>query len=419
MKKFLYLVIAALMLSCGEESLNKPPTDFTLTISEITKTSATATWTEATDPEGETLSYFLYFYSVEDLDHPLKEGERVTVATYQFQDLEPDKEYKVTIAASDQSGNTVTAVQTFRTEAEPAPTAFTVTVSDETDTSVSLDWTESVDPEGGEITYSVVLDDVVLAEDLKALGYTINGLTPGASYSGKVIALNLAEKTTESLFNFVASTLNSSILMHYAFCGDAADVFGGNDGTIQGVVTPIADRNGVENCAYGFPGTETDYIAVPYSEDFNFSPNGNFSISLWYQGGSENGADLEFFVTKENPLNSPIASDYHVGLYDCNKVTFGSIHSPISFGDPGNTCGSAPNSLWHHIVAVYDQNGGSAHWAIYIDGLIADTIDTSERIVQSENGLKIGQFFQGNLDDIVFFSKALSAAEVQAVQAWD
>jgi hypothetical protein len=107
-----------------------------------------------------------------------------------------------------------------------------------------------------------------------------------------------------------------------------------------------------------------------------------------------------------------------VGLYDCNKVTFGSIHSPIAFADPGNTCGAAPNSLWHHIVAVYEQNSGSTRWAIYIDGLLADTIDTSERIVQSANGLKIGQFFQGNLDDIVFFSKALSAAEVQSVQDW-
>src|SRR5690606_10639759 len=156
-----------------------------------------------------------------------------------------------------------------------------------------------------------------------------------------------------------------------------------------------------QNCAYEFPGTSSDYIEIPYSEDFNIPIEGSFSISLWYKGASSAGGDLEFFLVKENPSATPVGTDYHLGLYDCNNPSFGSRYSPIAFAST-NECGASIDPSWHHVVAIYNNR----EWHLYVDNILEDVnVDSAEGIFQSTNGIKLGKKFQGRLDDVRFYSK--------------
>ena len=202
--------------------------------------------------------------------------------------------------------------------------------------------------------------------------------------------------------------LDNGLKAYYSFEGNVIDSSGeGNNGTIVGSLNLIADRNGNPNCAYEFPGTSTDYININYSEDFNISPTENFSLSLWFQGGTANLGDLEFIFKKENPNISPVDSDYHLGLYDLNNPSFGSQYSPIVMSFTNNP---NPDPNWHHIVCIYDNS----NWYIYEDNILTDSDETQQyEIFQSTNGITIGKFFEGKLDDIRFYDRVLSANEIE------
>lgn len=201
--------------------------------------------------------------------------------------------------------------------------------------------------------------------------------------------------------------LTNGLKAHYSFAGSAADMSGqNNNGIIQGSLLLTSDRFGSSNCAYEFPGTSTDFINVNYSNDFNIPSTGAFSISLWFQGGTPNIGDFEILFQKENPMVNPHHSDYHLGLYDGNNPSFGSLYSPIVMA---STSHPNPDPNWHHVVAIYDNK----KWFIYQDNvLIESNITQTYGIYQSTNNITIGKYFMGKLDDIRFYDRVLTVSEI-------
>lgn len=204
--------------------------------------------------------------------------------------------------------------------------------------------------------------------------------------------------------------LSNGLKAHYSFGGNANDISGqNNNGQLIGVPILTTDRFGTINCAYQFPGDTLNYIKVNYSSDFNIAPTGAFSISLWYQGGTNDVGDLEDLFFKNDPAITPIPSDYHLGLYDMNKPSFGSQYSPIVM--PSNSP-SIPDPNWHHVVAMYDNK----KWYLYEDDVLsgADLSQTST-IFQSTGNISIGKSFLGKIDDIRFYNRVLSTNEIHQI----
>lgn len=201
--------------------------------------------------------------------------------------------------------------------------------------------------------------------------------------------------------------LSNGLKAYYTFGGNVDDISGqNNNGNIVGSIQQIADRFGTTNCAYEFPGNSTNYININYSTDFNIPTNGVFSISLWFQGGTPSMGDFEILFEKENPLVNPHHSDYHLGLYDGNNPSFGSLYSPIvmSFTSHPN-----PDPNWHHVVSIYDNK----KWYIYEDNILtASDVTQTYGIFQSTNNITIGKYFMGKLDDIRFYNRILSVTEI-------
>lgn len=200
--------------------------------------------------------------------------------------------------------------------------------------------------------------------------------------------------------------LNVGLKAHWTFgAGSTIDVSGnGHDGTVLGNVTTTIDREGGFGCAMLFPG-DTSAISVPFSGDFDISPIGAFTISLWYQGGSVAPGDLEWLFAKRTASNGNYSNDYAVCLYDLNRV-LGSLGdnglwSPV---EP-----AVPDTQWHHVAYLYN-NGVQQIWQ---DNILQSWDSTQQVLVgQSGQNIIIGEKFQGAIDDIRFYDRDLSTAEI-------
>ncbi len=201
--------------------------------------------------------------------------------------------------------------------------------------------------------------------------------------------------------------INNGLKAHYSFGGDANDISGQNNhGILIGNPTLTTDRFGYSDCAFHFPGDNSNFITIPYSSDFNIEPSEAFSLSLWFQGGTDSLGDFEMLFQKNNPAVRPYPSDYHLGLYDLNKPSFGSLYAPIVMPPDAPPI---PDPHWHHVVGIYDNK----KWYIYTNNLLQDSSLTQNySIFQSTGDITIGKNFEGKIDDIRFFNRVLSVNEI-------
>ena len=83
--------------------------------------------------------------------------------------------------------------------------------------------------------------------------------------------------------------------------------------------------------------------------------------------------------------------------------------------------GFLADGQWHHVVAVRD----GMLTAVYVDGVkITERTTTNLKVVSNSQGFKIGvqegptsnsSFFDGEIDDVIIYKKALSVAEILAL----
>jgi hypothetical protein len=181
----------------------------------------------------------------------------------------------------------------------------------------------------------------------------------------------------------------------------------GHDGVFNGPVTCVSDRFGSPLSAYRFPGIDGVYARVEFSPDFLIQPDSALSISAWYKNipdGKPHG--IRGIVEKHNPINQSWVYDYHFGLYDLDKAVFGARYNMVW------TLEDDQDSLWYHVVGVY----ADSTWSIYQNGHLEEMTTIKEYgTLQSTNRIYIGNNFNGVLDDIYIFRKALSQSEIDSL----
>ena len=93
-------------------------------------------------------------------------------------------------------------------------------------------------------------------------------------------------------------------------------------------------------------------------------------------------------------------------------------NTPIMFVYPHSLAGTSalPLNGWSHLAATYD----GAALRLFVNGSQAATVSGGGPIVQSANVLSIGgnsvwgEFFQGTIDEVRIYNRALTASEIQA-----
>lgn len=208
----------------------------------------------------------------------------------------------------------------------------------------------------------------------------------------------------------------NGLVGYWPFNGNANDVSGnGNNGVVNGA-TLSTDRLGVINNAYNFDGNN-DFIIIPNNSVFD---SNNISFSLWI---SSSNLQRQVAIVRTNFSN---ASNEHFAL-TFNFILQSEVSLCAKYNVPNCNAGQGwqyntvnqniMNNNFHHVVGTIEGNT----MKLYIDNLLTQTLTTSFPQTSSCWGgdIQIGRnwsnftnYFNGKIDDIGIWNRALTQAEI-------
>lgn len=236
-------------------------------------------------------------------------------------------------------------------------------------------------------------------------------------------SIKIAEMTLKN-----NSGTNSGLIAHYPFDGNANDQSGYNHhGTIRGDVNLITDRFGKPDKAYNFDGVN-GCILVNDSDVLDIE--NNFTMMAWIRSYrqhnvfgtimakhfSSNARSFTLFDTVQQSPNAPYNNQtgLTVSFFESNN----SVHFAITNSDYDNN--------WHFVASVYDYVSGNL--SIYVDGVQSISNNAGQVslmktsipfsigcYLNSSDGLLQRNFFNGIIDDVRLYNRALSSLEIKSI----
>ncbi len=240
--------------------------------------------------------------------------------------------------------------------------------------------------------------------------YTHTGLTNGTTYYYVITAVNSYGESSESSPSVSATpqaVSTSGLIAYYPFSGNANDASGnGYNGTVNGAAL-TADRFGNANSAYSFNGTN-NYISLSNTSALNFT-SGGFSLAAWVNFTADNNDVM--IIAKHIPYygNGYFLGVGHTG-YPSNVFNF-FVDSDIRL----KTAETYNDGKWHFVAGVYD---GTTQY-LYVDGVLKGsqqrTYSNTNNIDITIGGLVGNSYFNGLIDDVRIYSRAISDSEIQTI----
>lgn len=181
----------------------------------------------------------------------------------------------------------------------------------------------------------------------------------------------------------------------------------GNDGTIQGAEWV---KDGKIGSALSF--SVGDYVEVPHSESLSITDE--ITIMAWTNMAA--GASGELAIVSKGQW---AANDLP---YELTETPGGVIFWQFYDNGGRDTCSpnSPPVGEWHHIAGTYDGDV----FKCYIDGQLGEEWAYAGKMPENTASVTIGKrskadecFFNGMIDEVVIFNRALSAEEILEAMA--
>lgn len=232
-----------------------------------------------------------------------------------------------------------------------------------------------------------------------------------------------------TIFNFLGfltfqAQINDSLVAHYPLNGNANDVVGNNNGTVNGAAL-TTDRFGNTNNAYLFDGID-DWVSIGNTP--NLAITGDITVSAWVKTPTSwpiTPHDPMIYARYTNSLTNPTGVNLFLNNPHLSSRDFGFILK-TGFNSWGNDFAVSTSVLqldtWYFVVGVREGNVVK----MYLNGVLEGTdIGSSSPINYGANPIaSIGEknatavtWYDGTIDDIRIYKRALAAGEVQTLFA--
>jgi|GEM_PF-3460930 len=214
--------------------------------------------------------------------------------------------------------------------------------------------------------------------------------------------------------SFKGSGLGQGLIGHWTF--DGPDMRGGtvwdrsgqgNHGDMENMATATMFARGKIGQALNFDGIN-DYVAVPEDSLVGVTA---FTISAWIYPRSR--SDFDGIVTSRGTESL---------IFSLSGSSAGTDDLQL-WSEEGQECVTGnqnviTNNTWQHVVVSYDGIAGSC--SIYVNGInYQQGVPSTHGGFDLDDDIKIGQddagdrWFDGSIDDVRIYNRALSAQEVQ------
>ena len=208
--------------------------------------------------------------------------------------------------------------------------------------------------------------------------------------------------------------------------GNYIDYYGGNDGLCEVNMCPTSVDTGIiRGGGQLFDGENTE-INVPADATFNWGATDSFSVEFWMRRlpppPDSEPENNEVIVGRGDDDDETNLLHWWVGVH--NESGYACFVLRDSSGKTtgylvGNT--NLADDVWHHVVAV--RNALEDQIFLYVDGELADSSDKiyyTDGFASLTAPLNIGHLhllggyhFDGTIDEVLLYDKALSLEEIQ------
>jgi hypothetical protein len=208
-------------------------------------------------------------------------------------------------------------------------------------------------------------------------------------------------------------TLATGLQAYWKLESDGSDsTANSNDLTVNGATNTA----GFIGNAYDLDGIN-DYLLSSQTPIINNWKGGTYSISAWINLDTTSG-DQVIYGEGKSSSDANFARFYHQN----GGNLFVSVRGPSTNDDMRvDTSGNLSQNTWHHVVLVVD--GDLLACEMYVDGVSQSTRTGQNESSTEPSGMNrvalgilcrqsIGNYFNGTIDEVGVWSKALSSSEV-------
>lgn len=258
-----------------------------------------------------------------------------------------------------------------------------------------------------EVAWRMVGDDTPAA-DLQPI--------PGEFLSTDTPALVAGSPSTIETVGGAGNIMDGLVALWDFNAGDYSDSIGEFHGEANGTaaIQFVPGQPGFGQAVL-LDGTDQMIEIVGGEPDDLAFEGGSVSISAWFKVGAFD-KNWQALIAKGEGSNWRVAR-----RGGSNLMSYA--------GGIGDTADAGPevnDGQWHHLVAVTDASGAEFGGAVYIDGELAALTEgtpgltaNGQRVMIGENPDARGRYWNGEIDDVAIWNRALSASEIASIANGD
>lgn len=256
-----------------------------------------------------------------------------------------------------------------------------------------------------------LVDGIALGENDTTAPYAVSWNTAGISNGAHTVSAVARDRAGNQASSSVTvnvsntSTVPAGLIAAYSFDEGSGTTLSDAAGNHHGSVSGATWTSGRFGSALSFDGIN-DWVTVADASLLDLTTG--MTLEAWVYPAVSSG--WRTVLLKEQSSHLAYAL---YGSTDTNRPS-GEIFTTSNQDVRGTT--ALPPNVWNHIAATYD---GSA-LRLYVNGTQVAVRSVSGNIAVSAGALRIGgnsiwqEFFQGKLDEIRIYDRALTATQVQS-----